>query len=113
MPHVAFHTFPVPEFSSPAFSSLAFSAPPNILRTPPEDEVAKRGIANFGKTAVVSASLSISIIERKRSWNRVVAYPMYRSVSLYVGLSVWKMYCGKTAYWGGGEWSRSMDGCIR
>jgi len=24
---VAFHTFPVPEFSSPAFSSLAFSAP--------------------------------------------------------------------------------------
>jgi len=38
MPHVAFHTFPVPEFSSPAFSmhslqfgadnsSLAFSAP--------------------------------------------------------------------------------------
>jgi len=28
MPHVAFHTFPVPEFSSPAFSSLAFSAPP-------------------------------------------------------------------------------------
>jgi len=28
MPHVAFHTFPVPEFSSPAFSSLAFSASP-------------------------------------------------------------------------------------
>jgi len=30
MPHVAFHTFPVPEFSSPAFSSLAFSAPPLV-----------------------------------------------------------------------------------
>jgi len=30
MPYVAFHTFPVPEFSSPAFSSLAFSAPPSI-----------------------------------------------------------------------------------
>jgi len=28
MPHVAFHTFPVPDNSSPAFSSLAFSAPP-------------------------------------------------------------------------------------
>jgi len=29
---VAFHTFPVPEFSSPAFSSLAFSASPNEYR---------------------------------------------------------------------------------
>jgi len=28
MPHVAFHTFPVPDFSSPVFSSLAFSASP-------------------------------------------------------------------------------------
>ena len=28
MSHVAFHTFPVPDNSSPAFSSLAFSAPP-------------------------------------------------------------------------------------
>jgi len=28
MTHVAFHTFPVPDNSSPAFSSLAFSAPP-------------------------------------------------------------------------------------
>jgi len=26
MPHVAFHAFPVPEFSSPAFSTLQFGA---------------------------------------------------------------------------------------
>jgi len=32
MPHVAFHTFPVPDNSSPAFSSLAFSAPTKRLR---------------------------------------------------------------------------------
>jgi len=32
MPHVAFHTFPVPEFSSPAFSGLAFSASPDKVQ---------------------------------------------------------------------------------
>ena len=33
MSHVAFHTFPVPEFSSPAFSRLAFSVPPLLQYT--------------------------------------------------------------------------------
>ena len=36
MPLVAFHTFPVSEFSSPAFSSLAFSAPPLRARVRPD-----------------------------------------------------------------------------
>ena len=42
---------------------------------------------------VSSASLFFDIIERKRSWNRVVAYPVCRSVCR----SVRKVYCGKTA----------------
>ena len=29
---------------------------------------------------IISASLSINIIEHKHSWNRVVAYPICRSV---------------------------------
>jgi len=35
---------------------------------------------------IISASLTINIIERKRSWNRPVAYPMCRSVCLSVCL---------------------------
>ena len=38
-------------------------------------------------------------IKRKRYWNRPVAYPICRSVCLSVGLSNWKVYCGKTADW--------------
>jgi len=41
---------------------------------------------------ICTASISINIIERKRSWNRVVAYPVCRSVSPEV-------YCGKTGDW--------------
>ena len=48
----------------------------------------------------VSASLPINIIERKHFWNRVVAYPICRSVGLSdICWSVQRVYCGKTADW--------------
>jgi len=40
---------------------------------------------------IISASPTINVIERTRTWNRPVTYPMCRSV--------WKVYCGKTADW--------------
>jgi len=44
-----------------------------------------------------SASITVIITERKRSWNRPVAYLV--SVCVSVCLSVHKVYCGKTADW--------------
>ena len=44
--------------------------------------------------SIFSASLTINIIERKRSWNRVVAYPICLSVCLER-----KVYCDKTVNW--------------
>jgi len=48
---------------------------------------------------IFNASLSINTAERKRYWNRPVAYPICRSVCLSVDLSARKVYSGKTAGW--------------
>ena len=44
-------------------------------------------------------AVSINTAERKRYWNRPVAYAVCRSVCLSVGRSVRKVYCSKTADW--------------
>ena len=46
------------------------------------------------------ARRSLLIEQRKRYWNKSVAYPICLSVCLSVSLSVWKVYryCGKMAY---------------
>ena len=63
----------------------------------------------------ISSSLTINVIERKRSWNKPVAYPICRSVCLSVCLSgnytVAKRLIGSGCRLGG-EWGQSRDGCI-
>jgi len=44
---------------------------------------------------IISASLSINIVERDRSWYTLVAYPMCMSACV----SVQKVYCDKTVDW--------------
>ena len=58
---------------------------------------------------IVSASISVSIIEHKRSWNRVVAYPICRSVGLESVL--WQNGWLDPVAISGSYWGRSV--CIR